>query len=175
MTSEEKEYYDNLKNDKSINEYVFDRLFENRDGNMIPIKDKHFQLMGGIPFVSNAVENQLISGMQLQKPEFKNVLSGNNPIEVPESLFNKKIIILSLDLNKKGTFSDSFYIQRDLLKLGFGSKGLAALDPEDLDKIGNGAASDSILTASKKTKAWKCGSIMKKDGSPKRFIILKTR
>ena len=43
----------------------------------------------------------------------------------------KKILILPLDVNKKGNFSDAYYLKEDLIPQGFGSKGLNNLAEEE--------------------------------------------
>lgn len=113
MTPEEKEYYDNLKNDKSLNEYAFDQLFETINGNVTRLEDKGFRIIGEIPFITEAENSGLISELQIQNLESSNLEEINNIHQSLENPFDKKIIILSLDINKRGSFSDSFlYTER---------------------------------------------------------------
>ncbi|HEX8577407.1 MAG TPA: hypothetical protein VF677_14040 [Flavobacterium sp.] len=141
MTPEEKEYYDNLKDGKIINDFIFEQLFENTGDTVVPRVDKRFRLIGGIPFVSDASITSFMPKIQFQNQNLQSIQIRNNATEAAISPFDKKIIILPFDVNKRGNFSDSFYIQRDLLDFGYGSAGLSKISPEDLDKIGNGEAS----------------------------------
>lgn len=50
------------------------------------------------------------------------------------------IILLPIDLNKKGNFSDYHYLKEDLVVLGFGSKGLKSLTDSQKESILNNTA-----------------------------------
>lgn len=52
----------------------------------------------------------------------------------------KKIIVLPLDVNKKGLFNDLYYLKNDLLNVGFSSKALKEITREEKNflKSGNG-------------------------------------
>ncbi|MFD2915233.1 hypothetical protein [Psychroserpens luteus] len=61
-----------------------------------------------------------------------------NHIEILDNdTLNKKIILIPLDLNKKGNFKDSYYLREELMNLGFGSKGLNSLSNEDQELLKN--------------------------------------
>ena len=53
MTQEETQYYNNLKDNPSINQYVFDKLFTFINGIIMPKPNVALQLINGIPMVTN--------------------------------------------------------------------------------------------------------------------------
>jgi hypothetical protein len=57
MTQEETLYYNNLKNNPSINQNIFDKLFIFINGITIPKPNVTLQLINGIPMVTNAFTN----------------------------------------------------------------------------------------------------------------------
>lgn len=63
-----------------------------------------------------------------------------NTLYVNSNKENKEIILLPIDLNRKGNFSDYHYLKEDLVVLGFGSKGLKLLNDSQKESILNDTA-----------------------------------
>ncbi|MDR6969460.1 hypothetical protein J2X31_003491 [Flavobacterium arsenatis] len=140
MKSKEREYYDNLKNDKSLNENGLKELLEDASKELIPLINNSLMINGRIPIITNVVKRNNLSAMQIPDMESSNLFDAYTSLKMSSNLINKKIITLPLDINKRGDFSDAFYIQRGLHKSGYGSAGLTDLSPEDLNKIVNDEA-----------------------------------
>ena len=76
MTQEESIYYENLKNNPSINNYVFDKLFTVINGTTVAKPNVALQLVGGIPMVYNSfTETNTLDSL------FPSGLSNENSIE----------------------------------------------------------------------------------------------
>ena len=79
MTQEETQYYNNLKDNPSINQYVFDKLFIVINGITMPKQGVTLQLINGIPIVTNAFTNVDVFGQLfpqgISAPSFQDVNS----------------------------------------------------------------------------------------------------
>ena len=86
MTQEETQYYNNLKDNPSTNQYVFDKLFTFINGITMPKQGVTLQLINGIPMVTNAFTNvdvfgqlfpQGISAPSFDSATFQNIFNTN--------------------------------------------------------------------------------------------------
>ena len=136
MTLEESIYYNNLRNNRNLNDYVFDLLFIIENGTVYPKDNVTFKLMSdGIPYVYYGdLDLNINNNLSTQNLFFNDSNFKSLPL-VESNINEKNSIIVSFDESKKGIFSDKHYLEKNLVFTNFGSKNLKNLTLEQANNI----------------------------------------
>ena len=114
MTQEESIYYENLKDNPSFNDYVFDKLFTTINGITVAKPNVALKLVGGIPLVYNTfTSNNVFDNL------FPNNLNAYNQNSISQGLSNPNSIeknatqyALNIPFSENSIFHPNFDIKR---------------------------------------------------------------